>query len=329
MRRARHLLRASAACSMSWKWRNSSVWLLARSADTLPSTGPLGDEKLAQVFDRAQELARIEDVPRPRMRDGNLHDLLDGPRTGGHDNDSIGQEGRLLEIVGHEEHGLGSRLPDPHQLEVHVLPGLRVEGAEGLVHEEHGRIVDERPGDGHPLLHPARELVGILLFESLELDETEEVSNPRLDLVARQTEHLGGQQDVLERCPPPEQRAGLKHQTDVPPARLHHPFSVDGDLAVTHRQEASDAVKKRRLAAAALADDADELPLPDVQIDSLQGVDRLLSGKVELVDVLAVYDGAVRLSREAGGRGGPSAVDASWIGLYGGGLTIDDRAAGR
>ena len=34
--------------------------------------------------------------------------------------------------------------PDPLELEVHLLAGHRVEGAEGLVHQEHGRVVDER-----------------------------------------------------------------------------------------------------------------------------------------------------------------------------------------
>ena len=61
--------------------------------------------------------------------------------------------------VGHEHdrrRGLG---PDAQQLEVEALAGQRVERAERLVEQEHGRPQRERAGDGHALAHAARQLV--------------------------------------------------------------------------------------------------------------------------------------------------------------------------
>ena len=41
--------------------------------------------------------------------------------------------------------------------------GLRVEGAERLVHEDDPRLEDQRAGDGHPLPHAAGKLVRVLV----------------------------------------------------------------------------------------------------------------------------------------------------------------------
>ena len=64
-------------------------------------------------------------------------------------------------------------LPDPEQLLLHHLAGLGVEGAERLVHEEHGGMIGEDAGDGHALLHPARQLAGELVLVLGEADQRE------------------------------------------------------------------------------------------------------------------------------------------------------------
>ena len=58
--------------------------------------------------------------------------------------------------------GLGA---DPQQLGLHVLAGHLVEGAERLVHQQQRRVGGERPGDGDPLLHAARQLPRPVLGE--------------------------------------------------------------------------------------------------------------------------------------------------------------------
>ena len=66
--------------------------------------------------------------------------------------------------------------PDALQLEVEPLAGHLVERAERLVEQQHLRLDHQRPGDGDPLAHAARELRGPGLLEALEPDELDEAS---------------------------------------------------------------------------------------------------------------------------------------------------------
>jgi len=51
-----------------------------------------------------------------------------------------------------EQHRLLPLLPDALQIQHELFSDQRVEGAERLVHQEHGRIVDEGTADAHSLL---------------------------------------------------------------------------------------------------------------------------------------------------------------------------------
>ena len=75
--------------------------------------------------------------------------------------------------------GRAGRLPDAQDLLVHALAGHLVERAERLVHEQDRRLEGERPGDGHALLHAARQLVRVVLEEVAELDQVEHLAGPR------------------------------------------------------------------------------------------------------------------------------------------------------
>ncbi len=62
----------------------------------------------------------------------------------------------------------------PEEPLAHEEPRLLVERAERLVHEEDRRVEGERAGDGHALLHPARELARVARLEPAEPDGLEE-----------------------------------------------------------------------------------------------------------------------------------------------------------
>ena len=47
---------------------------------------------------------------------------------------------------------------------------MRVERAEGLIHDQDARLIRQRAGDGHALLHAAGELVRIGVLELREPD---------------------------------------------------------------------------------------------------------------------------------------------------------------
>ena len=70
--------------------------------------------------------------------------------------DAIGEEQRLLGVVGDEQRGKALALPERDDLGLHGDARQRVELAERLVEDEDFRIVDERARQRHALRHAAR-----------------------------------------------------------------------------------------------------------------------------------------------------------------------------
>jgi len=75
------------------------------------------------------------------------NDVDDAPGSRRHDDHPVTEENGLGNRVRDERDRLARLAPDPLQLEVHRLARHRVERAEWLVHQEQGRIVDERTGE--------------------------------------------------------------------------------------------------------------------------------------------------------------------------------------
>ena len=98
-----------------------------------------------------------------------------------------------------------------------MLAGHRVERAEGLVHQQHGRVVDQGAGDRHALLHAARELPRIFALEHLEADERQQVHAGLVASLATQTLHVDREQHVVEDRAPGEQDGRLEDDADVAP----------------------------------------------------------------------------------------------------------------
>src|ERR1700693_4546893 len=92
---------------------------------------------------------------RPRQR--HCHDLLHPPAL--QDNNSVGDQHRLVEIIGYEQYGFLRPRVDIEELRLHGLACLRVERSEGLVHQQDLRIDGKRTRNSHALLHAAGKLV--------------------------------------------------------------------------------------------------------------------------------------------------------------------------
>ena len=94
---------------------------------------------------------------------------------------------------------------------------LRVEVAGGLVGQEDLRVVDDGPGDGHPLLfavgQPRREVPHL----GVEVDQAERVEDPPPDLLARLAQDLQGQGHVVENGPVEEEAEILEDDAHRPP----------------------------------------------------------------------------------------------------------------
>ena len=79
--------------------------------------------------------------------------------TGVHDRDPVAHRQRLLLVVGHVHERDADLALDALELELEALAELEVQRTERLVEQQHVRTVDERPGEGDPLLLAAGELV--------------------------------------------------------------------------------------------------------------------------------------------------------------------------
>jgi hypothetical protein len=117
--------------------------------------------------------------------------------------------------VRNEHDGLPRLPPDAQELDIHELARHGVERAEGLVHQEQRRVVDERAGDGHTLAHAARQLVRVLALEALEADQLEQRHRPHARGPSIESQHLGGQEDLGEHRPPRKEDRILEHDADV------------------------------------------------------------------------------------------------------------------
>ncbi len=70
---------------------------------------------------------------------------------------------RLLDVVGHEHHGLAQFLLESQELALQAGPGDRVDGPERLVHQQHRRVGRQRSRHAGPLALTARQLGRVAL----------------------------------------------------------------------------------------------------------------------------------------------------------------------
>ena len=146
---------------------------------------------------------------------------------------------------------------------------LEVEGAQRLVEQQHVGPVDERPGQRDALLHATRELVGLLVAHVVQLDELQRVL--RLALGVLVTAPSEAELDVVHDAHVWEERVGLEHRVDVAlvGAGVGDVGVPDADTAPGRRFQPRDHPQGRRLAAARGAEQGEERPLRDGEVEGL------------------------------------------------------------
>src|SRR4030095_2101201 len=135
---------------------------------------------------------------------------------------------------------------------------------EGLVHGQDRRVVGERAGDGHALLHAARQLVRVGAGEALEVDQLQEPARGLGALGRRDAPYLKAELHVALRGPPGEELGEVLEDHAAIAAPPVHDLASDPDLAARRLEKAGRDVQERGLAAAAATDDAEELRGGDV-----------------------------------------------------------------
>lgn len=161
--------------------------------------------------------------------------------------------------------------------QAHDLQRARgVQIARRLVGDDGAGVVDERTRNGHALLFAAGELVGITVGLFLKSDELKHIGDALFDLARRRTDGAHGEAQVLvdrfllDQAEVLEDDAdGAAQQRDLPLGNVRQAEAVDGDLTRRRHDLAGEQLDDRRLAAAARADQKDELPILDAKRNAL------------------------------------------------------------
>src|SRR5215470_1536406 len=214
--------------------------------------------QVPDLVDLVDEGLGLEDIAVSPVEAG-FDDRLDATGPCRHHGDAIGEMHCLAHVVGDENYGLGRAPPDAEQLVLHQAAGLRIERAERLVHQQDRRIERKRACDGGALLHAARELRRIAVLEALEADQLDEGLRALLALGARHALPLEAVKNVGAHRLPGKQREVLEHDAAVGPGASDR-LAFDQDAAALDREESTDQIKQRRLAAAGGAEQRQELP---------------------------------------------------------------------
>ena len=159
-----------------------------------------------------------------------------------------------------------------------------VERGDGLVAHQEARAEGQRPCDPDPLPLAAAERMRVARHVIAgQAHRVEQLAHPRGGRAARGTEVAKRlADDVADREARIQRRVPvLEHHLHRPPEGAEPPLGDGGDVLALehdapprHRKEAQDQPPHRRLAAAALADEAERLPLVDVERDVVHGTQR-------------------------------------------------------
>ncbi len=203
--------------------------------------------------------------------DADLGDL-----AAGHHRDAIRHGHRFFLVVRHVDEGNADLALDVAKLYLQLFAQLEVERPERLVEQEHRRAIHQGADEGNALLLAAGQLFGAAIPRPFQRDQAEHLLHTPLDLVRRNLLHSQAEADVLPDRHVREEGVVLEHGVDVASIGrvVGDALAVDEDLAAGHRNEPTDDVQRRGLAAARGSQQAEELAALDAQRNVIQGAHR-------------------------------------------------------
>src|SRR5262249_51593923 len=140
-----------------------------------------------------------------------------------------------------------------------------VDRAEGLVHQEHVRLADQRARNADTLLHAARELIRIVVLVAVEADEANVFEATLACLAPRQL--LRGPKPELDipdhRAPGKDRFRILLEYVDHALGRTVDRLAIENHFAARRNFQAGNQLEQGRLAAARRADHRQKTSLLD------------------------------------------------------------------
>jgi hypothetical protein len=211
--------------------------------------------------DRAFQRSQLGRATPPRARNIDSDVVRDAAVFD--DQNAISERYRLGDVMRHQDRSERLIVPDAFQQPLHGNTSQGIERAERLVKCQHARIADQRAGQRHALLlsagenrRPLRTLVAKAYFDK-------GIFGARL-CTRRCAVATKADFDIRKDASPGQQPRLLKHHADVFRARCF----AEADAPGTDGFKTRDQAQQRTLAAAAAADDRDELSGGDVKVDT-------------------------------------------------------------
>src|SRR5216683_6044247 len=293
---------SSASCAartVSWprRSRRSQSRYCGLAPASATSTFDMDFELLPEGVEIAVELGRVARrerrralAVRGREADRAVGFHLSGPARE-HDY-PLGHADRFADIVGHEDGGLALATENLAHFVGECEPGLRIERGERLVEQDHVGPGAERARKRDALAHAAGELARQVVQELAEPVARQELGRAGASSIHVGALDLRAENGVVEDRAPFEQIVLLQHVADLT-ARPGDRAPVEQDRALGGLEDTGDQRQERALAAAALADDGDELAGCDRQRDALERLGLALAAEIAQPDV-AQFDLARR-----------------------------------
>ena len=230
---------------------------------------PLGDHLGVRRARRRQVHHCLPAEELAAQRVGCVH----GDQVLSKDADPFAQPLRLVQVVRAEEDR--AALPAQRLDEVaHGLGGFRIQRAGGLVHEDHRRLVEQRPCDGELLLHALGKGAGLGVAAVPQIEQPQiflHLPAHILDVV-----QLGEDFQVAAGAQALVQARRLGEDADLAAdlgVGLAHFQPVDPGVARGGADQTGQDANGGRLARAVGAEEAKHLAFVDLQVETIHGFD--------------------------------------------------------
>lgn len=213
---------------------------------------------------------------------------------------------RHIQLMGNEDHRFPGLIQFGKNLH-HVLCGFAVQIARRFIRHDDGRIIDERPGDGHALPLPAGKFIRHVVDAVSQAEMRQDLHRALPSLAAKHIPVDHGQDHIIRRGQPRQQIEALKYEADLPVSRVRqlivrkigHFAPVQLIRALRRAVKTAENIHERGLPRAGRPHDGYKFPFFHSQIDVCQNGDFLFADVIAFPDVRHPNDGAGRFLRAA------------------------------
>ena len=215
----------------------------------------LSDVRVHRVFVELVRGARLNDAP-----------VAEHP-------DALAHPERLQLVRRRVEHRRAELPVQPLELRAHVVAELGVEVGQRFVEEQQARAADEGAADRDPLLLASARGFGLAVEDVPDAEHFRHLAHPGPDLGPRDAGLAEGIGEVLEDGEVRIEGEGLEHHRDPAIGRrdARDVLAVEFHPPAVRRLEPGDDPQGRGLAGRARPEQAEELPVPDAEVDAVQG----------------------------------------------------------